>query len=409
MNTVAWPQHIESTGRWAAIALGCAIPVSVAFDNLLLLLVLTCWLVGGAYAQKWSAIKDNPVSLCALGLFIMLLLGTLWGQQSAADARDYLQKYLDLAFIPLFIHYFRDPVSRRRGLLAMAGTLTLILALSWLVKLGFLTYGGLIHGAKTSPVVFKFRVTHNFLMAFGAFLFVWLAIVAPAGSRARVAWSGLALLAAANVTLMVDGATGYVILAALSMLLVLSRLPRRAVIACLAAALLLAAGLLAMPSPFSKRVTLLSQEIQSWRSDTGARDSSAGLRIEFYRNTLGIIADHPLTGTGTGGFASAYASRVQGTDMLPTRNPHNEYLHFAAQLGLPGLAALLLLFAVQWHVARRLPLLESGLAQGLVLTMAVGCLFNSLLLDHAEGLFFAWLSGLLFAGLERPNLAGTPT
>jgi hypothetical protein len=33
--------------------------------------------------------------------------------------------------------------------------------------------------------------------------------------------------------------------------------------------------------------------------------------------------------------------------------------------------------------------------------MAVGCLFVSLLLDHAEGLFYAWLSGLLFAGLPH--------
>jgi hypothetical protein len=35
--------------------------------------------------------------------------------------------------------------------------------------------------------------------------------------------------------------------------------------------------------------------------------------------------------------------------------------------------------------------------------MVVGCLFNSFLLDHTEALFYAWLSGLLYAGL-RPTL-----
>jgi len=35
-----------------------------------------------------------------------------------------------------------------------------------------------------------------------------------------------------------------------------------------------------------------------------------------------------------------------------------------------------------------------------VLTIAIGCLFNSLLLDHTEGLLFAWLTALLHAGLE---------
>jgi hypothetical protein len=36
----------------------------------------------------------------------------------------------------------------------------------------------------------------------------------------------------------------------------------------------------------------------------------------------------------------------------------------------------------------------------LVLTIAVGSLFNSLLLDHTEGLLYAWLTGLLYGGLQ---------
>jgi len=35
----------------------------------------------------------------------------------------------------------------------------------------------------------------------------------------------------------------------------------------------------------------------------------------------------------------------------------------------------------------------------------VGCLFNSFLLDHTESLFYAWLTGLLFASL-RPGRNG---
>lgn len=402
MNAAALSRRIDGAGRWAAVAIGCAIPVSVALDNLLLLAVLACWLTGGGYAQKWTALRGNPVSRCALLLFGLLLLGTLWGNQPAADARDYLLKYLDLAFVPLFIYYFRDPATRRHGLLALAGTLALVLALSFLVKAGLLPQGGWVQGSPQSPVVFKFRITHNFLMAFGAFLYAWLAFSAPAGSRARILWGLLALLAAANVTLMVEGATGYLTLGVLALLLVATRLPRRVAIAGFAAAPLLVAALLAVPGPLAQRVAALAQELQSWRPDVAARDSSAGLRIEFYRNTLGIIADHPLVGTGTGGLPGAYAGRVRGTDMLATRNPHNEYLHIAAQLGLLGLATMVLMLVVQWRTARRLPSpMENGLARGLVLAMAVGCLFNSMLLDHAEGLFYAWLGGLLYAGLPQ--------
>ena len=39
-----------------------------------------------------------------------------------------------------------------------------------------------------------------------------------------------------------------------------------------------------------------------------------------------------------------------------------------------------------------------------MILIAVGCLFNSLLLDHAEGLFYAWFTGLLFGGLKSQPL-----
>jgi hypothetical protein len=58
------------------------------------------------------------------------------------------------------------------------------------------------------------------------------------------------------------------------------------------------------------------------------------------------------------------------------------------------------LFATAWHGARRLAPLERDLARGIVLATAVGCLFNSLLADHTEGLLFAWLSAVVFGSLK---------
>ncbi|MBX3662252.1 MAG: O-antigen ligase family protein [Burkholderiales bacterium] len=402
MSLTALPRHADRAGRWAAIALGASIPVSVAFDNLLLLVVLAGWILGGQWADKRAAMR-NAVAVCALLLFGLLALGTLWGNQPVADARTYLLKYLDLAFIPLFAYFFREAGTRRIGLWALAGSLLVTLLLSFLIKFGVIERGTLIEGTTLSPVVFKFRITHNLFMAFAAFLFALMALEARI-NRDRAAWGMLALLAAANVTLMVEGATGYVVLGLLALLLILSRLPRHIAVVAVIALGAVSAILVTMPGPLSQRVTMLSAQIRDWTPEKAVRDSSAGFRLEFYRNTTGIIVDHPLTGVGTGGFPAAYAKRVQGTAMVPTRNPHNEYLHIAAQIGLIGLAAMLALFAVQWRMAARLPTrLESDLARGLVVTIAAGCLFNSFLLDHAEGLFFAWMTGLLYAGLKSSD------
>jgi len=48
------------------------------------------------------------------------------------------------------------------------------------------------------------------------------------------------------------------------------------------------------------------------------------------------------------------------------------------------------------------------MALGLLLAMIVGCLFNSWLMDHTEGLLYAWLTGVLFAGLESPRKGESP-
>jgi hypothetical protein len=86
--------------------------------------------------------------------------------------------------------------------------------------------------------------------------------------------------------------------------------------------------------------------------------------------------------------------------MTPTRNPHNEFLLLAAQVGPIGAAALLWLMWQQWRRAPRLFRPDNEIARGLVTLMAIGCMLNSLLLDHTEGLLYAWLTGLLYAGLK---------
>jgi O-antigen ligase len=71
------------------------------------------------------------------------------------------------------------------------------------------------------------------------------------------------------------------------------------------------------------------------------------------------------------------------------------------QAGLVGLALLLHLFGRQITLASRLTSpFETHLACGLVITMSVGCLSNSFLLDHTEGLFYARFTGLLCGGLR---------
>jgi O-antigen ligase len=402
MSLASVALYANRAARASAVALGFSIPISVALDNWLLAMILVLFLASADYREKLATIGGNRIALAALALFALLATGILWGEPDAGLAM--LGKYLDLAFVPIFIILFSADDTRRYAWLALAAALVLTLVLSYLIWGGILTSGGILREEPGNPQVFKHYLAQNVLMAFGAFLFAHFALHAQSRHR-RMLWSVLALLAAVNVMVMLKGRTGQLILVALALYFAYSAWRWRG-------ALLSGAGItvvvvaVALGPASASRMARTLDEWRDWQPGQ-VTTTATGLRLEWYQHSVAIVRDHPLIGVGTGGFAKAYASRVAGTELTPTTNPHNEYLSIAIQLGVIGLAALLYLFYCEWRVAASLPATqERQLARGLVITFVIGCLFNSLLMDHTEGLLFAWASGLLFAGSKSPQKSG---
>jgi O-antigen ligase len=248
------------------------------------------------------------------------------------------------------------------------------------------------------------------MMAFAVFLAA-LNCYKAVTATARIGWGVFALLASFNILFMVLGRTGYAILIVLLtwlawvlpvryMRLRGKRWGWRQVLATVFGFLFFIAVIFSVSSRLQNRVELVVSESQAWQTRQ-ARSTSTGDRLDFYYNTLKIVQQHPVFGVGVGGFSAAFAHQVEGKDVLKTSNPHNEYLMISAQTGLVGLIFLLHLFYTQWRYA---PLLtatfEQDAARGLVLAYMVNCAFNSALLDHSDGLFFAFMTAVLFAGLK---------
>ncbi|MBI2295926.1 MAG: O-antigen ligase family protein [Betaproteobacteria bacterium] len=405
MNAAATAaNYADRTGRWVAIAIGFSIPISVALDNVLLAAVFVCFCLGGRYRPKWDAIRTNPLSIAALALFALLTAGALYGEAGAKESARYLAKYLDLLFLPLFVFLFRGADDRRLGLHALAGALLATILLSFALYAGIPRPGWFVHNT-VYPVVFKHNLTHAVLVAFGAFVFFQFALAART-TVARALWGIAAALSVINVAFVVPGRTGYLVLGVLALYSGYALWRRRGLIVMFAVVGLSLAVAYAGSDLLRERIDRAVREYSAWTSSKVADPaSSVGLRLEFYRVSLEIVRDHPLIGVGTGGFPKAYAEKARGPSPFEVRNPHNEYLLIAVQTGFLGLALLLNLFWQQWRLATRLATpLETHLARGLVLTIAVGSLFNSLLLDHTEGLLYAWMTGLLYAGLQSPEM-----
>lgn len=390
---------------WLATLFGITIPVSVVADNIVMVLFLVAWMLSWRLAPVAAAVRDVPVVKAAMLLLALLFLGGLWGPGTTAEFTHYLGKDKELLFVALWLPCFVEPVWRQRAIAALMLLIGVMLVGSYASAFGVIEHLGPDRGPD-NPTVFKNHIAHNYLMAFGAFLFAVRALSPSLATIWRAVFAGAAVLATLNVLTMVKGRTGYVVLVVLAAYLVASRLRWRGRIAMVLAGLLAGAGLFTASDTFRERIDRTVSEAREWVPGTNST-TSIGQRLDYYSTTVGMIARRPLMGAGTGGFEAAYTEQVQGTETPPSKNPHNQYLLVTGQLGVIGLAAFIGLLVVAWRGAARLPTVpEQDIARGLVLAMTTGCLFNSLLLDHTEGMLFCWLLAVLYGGYPRRTSVG---
>jgi O-antigen ligase len=402
--------------RVSTILIGFSVPISVALDNVLLAILLLCALFNiRAIAQN---VTHNPAARAAWLLFAALVLAMLYGETPLREAVGVLGKYADLAFIPLFMLMLSNDAHRRSAQYAFLAAMAVTLLLSWLVGLGILPVQHWMDKAVAvdNPVIFHSHITQNNMMALAVF-FALLNLRDAATHSARAAWGLFALLGAINVFFMVQGRTGYIIMMILLVWFIWTTLARimrkrgkpwgwqQGV-----AVILIFAGLSVTAyqasSRLQERVDLVASEYRAWQPNHG-KDTSTGQRLDFYYHTLQIMQQHLVFGVGTGGFAAAFAQQTAGTEVKQTTNPHNEFLLVAVQTGIVGLALLLYLFYSLWRYAPQLGTsFEQDAARGLVLAYLVNSTVNSPLHDHADGLLFALMTAVLFAGFKREKKNG---
>jgi O-antigen ligase len=411
MQNVAWrgwrvaklELAAQELARWSAIALGFSIMVSTALDNVLMVLLLIGWLGSGRWSDKIKRVRGNPVALSGLALAALGVAGALWSSGAPADIELFASKYDKLLLLPIVGTVLIDPEDRKRAVFSMATALTLTLLLSFALWLGALPDVPFIQGHRYNPNVFKNYLTQNVLMAYGALVFFVLARRSQSISH-RAFWVIASVLASINVLFMVHGRTGYLVLAAMVLIALFQTLRWRGVLLAVGSIALVCALGFASSGAFRERMELAIKETENW-NPAEASTTSVGQRLEFYRNTVEMIRTHPIIGLGTGGFPKAYATMVAGTDRNVARNPHSQYLLITAELGVIGLFAFLFFLFQHARTSVRLAdPTEQILARGSLALMLVGCLFNSFLLDHTEGVFFCWLTGMLFAGLPPAEL-----
>jgi O-antigen ligase len=397
------------TARWCVIGLGFTLPISVALDNILMGLAILGWLFAGDLPRRLREIRQHPVSWASAILAGVMLVGITWSPQPFfEELKESVSSVLRFLLLGMFFTIFKDERTRQRALAAFLASSVLVLTLSFLLWSGLFNSIPGVKGSPDYPVVFKLHITHNVLMAVAVALFLVRAIAAQGSAR----WvnAGLAGAASFNILFMIPGRTGQIALACVLVYIASSQFRLRGfAIAGAALGLVVATAWWIPSSVLASRAKVAIKEASAWQSEQAQPDvSSVGLRMEFYRNSLQMIAQRPLFGSGTGSFSGTYADHVTPKGMHATSNPHNAYLMIGVELGLLGLAALAWLLVTQWRSAKALPnKLDCIAARSLILIFAIAGAVSSTFSDHVEGLFYVWASGLLWAGLQTMNRTGS--
>jgi O-antigen ligase len=375
---------------WLALAVGFNIPLSTSVME-----VLTGFFVLATLARRrpspatlWSGAQSTL--LISTGLFLALLVGLSWTSAPLKEGIRCLLKYREFLLLPLFTQVFAEARWRRlavRGFLAGCGVL---LSLSYLEWFTGIDVGITQVKFPNDHVIFKDRIIHNLLMS----LFAYLAALEWERATGAVRWGWLAAigLAVFNMTFLVQGRTGYLAFGALLTLFSMRRFGWRGLL--LTAVVLVSGAVVAckVSAVVHSRFLLTWNQIQNQFGPQ--QQHSDDPRMEFYVNTLHLIARHPWLGTGTGSFETEYDAHIAGRDLLSVSEPHNEFLHLTFQLGVLGGLAWLALLVNHWRLSRTLPEWERAVLQGVVLCIGLGTLFNSLILSVTGGVVWSFLAGV---------------
>lgn len=374
----------------AAFLLGASLPVSNPLMNLTLGLILLCVLWQWNLNTAKALAKQPLVWLPAL--MFMLLACSLFIEPHAYGA-EMLGKYKKLLYVlPLALFFLLVPAAFNRFVSGFLLANAVILLVSLAVGIFHLPIG---HLNPLNPTVFKLHITQNFFMALAALL--WLSRAFAHRGVKRWGYVALVLLSSYDILFLVLGRTGYVALVVgLGTWLLLSLgLRQRLAVAILGICVICVLAF--VPNRATERIALGVEEIHDCLilANGDAYDScetSMGLRTTFAGESLRLIKHAPWFGNGVGSFR--YANPETGYNV---NNPHNQYLLETVQSGLAGLALFLIWMLYCYREAWRQPEPVRNLMVA-VLSAYMAChLFNSFLLDSAEGHLFMVIAAILAA------------
>ncbi|MEJ0077657.1 MAG: O-antigen ligase family protein [Alphaproteobacteria bacterium] len=378
---------------WLAVGVAVAMPWSISASQILTALWLLALIPTLDVTEMRRELRTAAGGLPVL-LWLMALAGMLWANVEWSERYGGLEGFHKLLVVPLLFAQFRRS---GRGIYVVYGFLascTTLAIASWGLMALWRCCSVYVPG-KLPGLLVKDYIAQSSEFLICAFGLLGFAADRWQKGDMRFALGALLLtgLFLANIFYVAPGRTALTIMPALLVILGFYYFGwKGAAAGVIAAALLAAAAWTA--SPFLRaRIVASFSEVHAY--ETQHAESSSAIRLELWKKSLGIIADAPVIGHGTGSIPDQFGRGPQGGVFgLLADNPHNQVFAVAIQLGLIGTAVLFAMWGAHLALFR-----GGGLVAWLGLMMVVQNIasspFNSHLFDSLHGWLYVFGVGVL--------------
>jgi len=340
-----------------------------------------------AFVESFSDIRIKLV----FAFWGWAVVATFWSPADYGLRFEEVWSWRKLLLFPMAWVLFKEAQLKRVAILTLVAAASVYMCFSWAGHLGYVSLdrapSQLLENHATQGVIFASMSLLMLIMLRTESLPIWM----------KVLFCLLIAGMVTNIIYVLTGRTAYVsllLLAPYGAWLIASRLKW------LFAAIALGVVALAFYNSDIAKSQVAKGLSDFDRTISGEADAytSMGIRWVYWENTLRMIANNPILGSGSGGFSADYAELVkneEGWRATVTDDPHQQYLLIAGEQGLIGLGLFLaalgaMLISTGDNDYRR------G-AIGILLMTSVNGLFNCHFNSFVEGRIFWVMMGVLLS------------
>jgi O-antigen ligase len=355
-------------------------------------------LLSGEYELKLSNVRNSPLFFPALALLILSLLSSLFISSTNYHPFEHLLHYQIYLVLLLLISVGGGDWQKKSMDVFLVGAvygatiffLTRIFTFpNWTIFRNYISYEG------------------NKSVSLGIFLGISAAIsllysLHVDNKNKKLIYGLIYIYISIAVLFFAKTRSGHVALISLSLLALAMnfKFRRSSFILPIILSILLAVSWQSS-SLFKDRTTRLVNDLIVFSK--GGTPSFEAARLEFFVHTGEMISEKTIMGHGVGAWRAQYPDRARGLITAEMSAPHNDYLLYWAELGIPGLVALGWIWFTLIRAGRNLHNLQGYILITLTVATIIGGLTNSILRDWRFGVPIMILTAAILAGLKRQS------